>query len=102
MYRGTTPTLKIEVEGVEVTDLILDRTMITLKQKEKEVTKSGSDIAVDENENTLSITLTQEETLSFDDGMAQLQVRATLENGAVMASNIVTDSIGHILLDGTI
>ena len=51
----------------------------------------------------LSVTLTQEQTLVFDErGTASMQVRAIDQAGLAIASNIMTVDIGKILLDGVI
>lgn len=100
MKRGTTPTLKLKVTGIDVS--ILTSIYITLEQGIKELTKSGDDVVVDPEENALYIYLTQEETLDFKDGDAKIQLRAITDNDTAIASNIKTVPIGHILKEGVI
>ncbi len=63
MKRGTTPTLEIAVDGVKVTDL--SSIYVTLKQDDLIITKSGKDIQVNEEDNSLGVSLSQKETLFF-------------------------------------
>lgn len=99
MYRGTTPTLYIEVEGVEVTKLT--SIYLTIKQNTKELTAREGAITINEEENRLEVPLTQEETLEFNDGYVNVQLRAMIGNKAV-ASDIKTVPIEHILKEGVI
>lgn len=100
MRRGTTPTLRFKVKGIGVEEL--DSIFITLKQGNKELTKTNEDVTIDEDENRLIVTLTQEETLNFNDGVCQLQLRATTDKGGAVASSIVTKQWEHILMEGEI
>lgn len=100
MRRGTTPTLRIKVKGIAVEEL--DSIFLTLKQGNKELTKENDDVQIDEDENRLLVTLTQEETLNFNDGACQIQLRATTTKGAVVASSIVVKQWEHILMEGAI
>ena len=52
---------------------------------------------------TLTVTLTQEETLKFEEGgNVEIQLRAVTTTGAVLASNIVALPVERILLGGVI
>ena len=44
MIRGTTPTIEVKVSGIEIAEL--ESIYITLKQYQKEVTKSTDDITI--------------------------------------------------------
>lgn len=100
MYRGTTPTLRIKVEGIEVN--LLTSIFLTIKQGKYELTKTEADITKNVQENRLDVELTQEETLAFNDGNVNIQLRSILANEKVVASNIQTVPINHILRDGEI
>lgn len=74
MIRGTTPTFVIHITG----DTLNDATpYVTLKQGQTEVTRSGAELIVEQDEKscTVSITLTQEESLKFSRGNAEIQIR---------------------------
>lgn len=100
MRRGTTPTLRFKVKGIGVEEL--ESIYITLKQGNKELTRETEDVTVDKDENRLIITLSQEETLNFNDGVCQLQLRAVTDKGGAIASSIVTKQWEHILMEGEI
>ena len=100
MRRGTTPTLTITVTNLTVADL--KTIYVTFKQGDVELTKTNDDITVDEYYNTISVPLTQEDTLKFS-GTVSVQIRGLLEDGVTaIASKIKTISIDKILLDGVI
>ena len=60
-------------------------------------------MAADNDAKTLTVTLTQEETLKFEEGgNVEIQLRAVTTTGAVLASNIVALPVERILLGGVI
>lgn len=98
MRRGTTPTFNIECD-VDLTGYTI---FVTLEQGNRELTLTP-ECETTEDGCVLSVTLTQEQTLVFDDrGTASMQVRAIDQAGLAIASNIMTVDIGKILLDGVI
>ena len=101
MRRGTTPTLVLAVTGLNVAEL--DTIFITFEQGSLELTKSKDDITIDEEANTIKVTLSQEETLKFNAGSVNVQVRGIVADGSIaVASNIKTIKVGNVLLDGVI
>lgn len=99
MRRGTTPTLYIKVNGVEVEKLT--SIFLTIKQGTKEMTVREDDIYVNADESRLEVPLTQKETLAFSDGYVNIQLRAMVDEMAI-ASDIKTVPMEHILLEGEI
>ena len=98
MRRGTTPTFNIECD-VDLTGYTI---FVTLEQGNKEFTLTPECEATEDG-CVLSVTLTQEQTLVFNDrGAASMQVRAIDQAGLAIASNIMPVDIGKILLDGVI
>ena len=99
MIRGTTPTLSFELptdtgELSEVWITISQKGSIVLNKTLSDCTLSG---------NTLTVTLTQQETLLFEnDGTAEIQLRARLTGGAAVASAIIPVETDRILKDGVI
>lgn len=94
MTRGTTPTYIISFD--ETIDFSsVDTWLITLKQADAML--SINDPVVDVEEGTLSITLSQEQTLGFKSGQARLQVRGMFADEVAFASNICTVPINPIL-----
>lgn len=85
MTRGTTPSYIISFEE-ELDFTAVDLWTVTLKQFPTEVNIDNP--YVDMEAKTLTVTLTQEQTLQFRNGKADLQVRGVFANGTAFASNI--------------
>lgn len=102
MHKGTTPTLQIKVNGIDVSELT--SIFLTLKQGKIEITKTENDISIvsEGDENRLDVPLTQTETLSLGDGIVNIQLRAMTEYDKAIASNIKSVPIEHILKEGII
>lgn len=98
MKRGTTPTFNV-VCDVDLSDYTI---FLTLEQGNLELTLTP-ECESTQTGCTLSVTLTQEQTLAFNDRMrASMQIRAIDENGQAIASNIMSVDIGRILKEGVI
>ena len=98
MYRGTTPTNIFTVD-VDLTDA--EVIYITYKQAGVVVIEKDIDditVAVD----SLTVKLTQEETLGFKDRDVEVQIRARYPNGDAIASNIIKTTAKNILKEGVI
>lgn len=103
MYRGTTPTIVFTItSGINVSDINLSATHITFECGTSELDFSNTNIATDTINNTLSVSLTQAQTLAWTEGQVNIQIRATLNNGKVVASNIMSTDLERILLEGVI
>lgn len=100
MIRGTTPTLvfkldtTIDLEGISVI-------WVTLKSATAERTYQKDRLAIDIENNTITLNLTQEDTLDFR-GDVDCQIRILLVNNRAYASNIKKISLNNILKDGVI
>lgn len=98
MIRGTTPILTFRIK----TDLDLsevDIAEITFKSESgtKEMTWDNNRLAIDPVEKTMSLQLTQEETLYFYEGEINIQLRIKMQNGMVYASKVIRNSLDKIL-----
>lgn len=97
MYRGTTPTitftLPFETSRITALNLCFAQQGEVILEKERAVCKTEG--------NTLQVSLTEAETLLFDDrkGMVEMQLRVGCGD-ARMASNIMQVSVEQILKDG--
>lgn len=100
MIRGTTPTLKIKLNGIETSRL--SSVYITIKQGDNEVTKTYDDGVVAESESVLSVPLTQEDTLTFGRGYVYIQLRAMTDNEVAIASKARLVLMEDILKEGVI
>lgn len=96
MRRGTTPTLNFTINN-DLTGYA--RVILTLKGSGKQLDFESERLAV--SSDSLSVTLTQEETLGFR-GNAEAQVRAVTSEGVAVASDICELDFGRILKEGVI
>lgn len=100
MRRGTTPTI---CYNIPIDTSLIDVSYITFSQAGQEVfTKELDDCNI--GENSLTVTLTQEETLrlSCNGKRVEMQIRLRLNDGTALASNIMTIEVEKTLLDGVI
>lgn len=101
MYRGTTPTLTFTTPYAA--DMIQSG-YISFAQRGADVLDINlSDSAVTIGDESISVTLTQAQTLSFTTAdKIHIQIRAVLVSGTAVASNIVMDSVNPVIKDGEI
>ena len=102
MRRGTTPTITFKVKNKNTTvDLTGFDVYFTVKdQRGTEITFKNDRFIFNED-NSVSITLTQEETLSLH-GMAYVQVRAVDQTTNAIATKITTCNFEDIIMEGLI
>ena len=103
MYRGTTPSITFNIK----TDIDLDELAvcyITLKSVDKNIVETYDldDIIVDSQLKTLTIALSQEETLAFARGVIYVQIRLRTNDDLAYASQIKELRMNDILKDGVI
>lgn len=105
IIRGTTPTLVFNVKN----DIDLDTIevlWITFRPKNgtnlKEKTYDLDDVVIDSAKRTITLNLTQEDTLAFAGDTMLVQIRARLTNDVAYASAIMEINIDRILKAGVI
>lgn len=103
MYRGTTPSITFHIN----TELNLNEIVecwVTFKSKSsnKIQTYTLDDLILDSEEKTITITMTQEDTLYFSPGTVEVQIRLRTSDDLAYASNIKELDINRILKDGEI
>ena len=98
MRRGTTPTLTFTLP---VDSSIIERLFITFSQKRGIMLEKNIDDC-EFIDGALQVTLSQKETLSFNVGAIDIQIRLKTNDGSAMASNIVVAEIRDCLKDGEI
>ena len=95
MVQATTPTFILTLpETVDLSQA--DNVYFTIQQANVTITKTGEDLSVDGQ--TVSVYMTQDETLQFVPSTARLQLNWTYANGARACSNIVSIDVGQNLL----
>ena len=104
MRRGTTP-VNIFKTAQDLSDA--DVIYITYQQKDKTVVeKAKSDITfgTEEDMHTLTVKLTQADTLAFaqEPRGIKIQIRARYPDGTAVASEIITSTVNEVLKDGII
>lgn len=97
MYRYTTPSLTLKLEGLDFDEVLLFR--VAIEQKNIELLKvvEVSDPGVDAENSTIVVSLTQEETAQFKESPVEIQVRIKLTNGKVLATNKVKRMVSGVL-----
>lgn len=96
--RGTTPTIVIEVSGLDLSTI--DVMWITLKQGTHELTKELPDLTI--SGDTMSFRLTQEETLAFNSTQRiYIQFRYLIGDEAYK-TNIVSVEASGLLREGVL
>ena len=104
MYRGTTPTLIFNLSKNSDLDFDdLTEIWITLKLKTYSKTWEMTECVLDNEEKTITITLTQEDTLKMPSTEhMKAQIRFLMNDGTALATNIVDVNINDILKEGVI
>jgi len=98
MRRGTTPTIVINVKGIEMTEIA--EWYITVAQDSVQITKTNEDIEIEDT--LIKMPLTQTETMKFKSGEVSVQIRAKTTEDVVIASGIQTLDIDRILYNEVI
>lgn len=103
MIRGTTPILTFKI-NTELDLSEVKQAEITFKSVGgmKERTWDETELSIDPVEKKIQIQLTQEDTLYFNTGEIDIQLRIKLNNDMVYASKIVTTTLDKILKDEVI
>lgn len=99
MTRGTTPTITLTVTDVPLSGASL---YLAFRQGRHLLLKSGEDLTVDTTNNTIEVTLTQEETLQFAPGGCEIQIRGVYATGTSFATEIINDTVYDVLQNGVI
>lgn len=101
MRRGTTPTLTFTTPYAA--DLVQSGFISFMQRGTDVLDISLTDPAVTIEDESISVTLTQEQTLLFTTAdTVKIQIRAILASGKAVASNIVTDNVCPIVKEGEI
>ena len=98
MIRGTTPTIKFTLPFEY--DLV-EELWLTISQRSKELFTLKKDRMTNDG-NTVSVKLTQVETLNMDPGPVQIQVRGRTADGTAFASRVKNKDAEETLKDGEI
>ena len=101
MYRGTTPTLKFTINA-EVDLTAIEEVWITFNLSSEQITYTKDDVIIDPVDNTISLELSQEDTLRFNKREIEVQLRFLMDDGKAYASPIKNLVVNKILKNGVI
>lgn len=95
MIRGTTPTITLKIPSRDLRECNI---VVTIQNARKTIHKKNADMEIEYDDGTtLSILMTQEETLAFAEGKATVQVNWLYPTGNREATNIADVYIGKNL-----
>lgn len=103
MKRGTTPTLKINIQKISINDI--DHIDFVFKEALIEsaptiITRSyPKDVSYDESENVLLMPFTEEETRLFSNSIIYMDTRIVTNDGKIPATNIARLKVCATLFD---
>ena len=101
MYRGTTPTLYLELE-TELDLSNIAEMWVTFKSATTGFTKTLNEVVFDNETKVITVTLSQQETLQLYKGKCDVQVRLKTSADLAYATDIADVEIGRILKEGVI
>lgn len=101
MIRGTTPTFVFKM-GDDLDMNAIKEVYVTIKSLSKQITFPTDRCALDDTEHTITVELTQEETLLFETPSAKVQIRILDTNDMAYATPIKEISVDPILQEGVI
>lgn len=101
MYRGTTPSIvyKLDTE-LDLNDLT--QVWVTIESSKIEMTKDITQVSIDDTEKTITVPLSQDDTLQFKAGKVKCQMRLYFNDTSAYATPITELTINDILKDGVI
>lgn len=102
MTRGTTPTLifRITSDGIDLADMT--QVWVTIRDQSHKLTKTIEDVEIEPAEGTISLALSQEDTLYFTNSMVEIQIRLLDDSGNAYATSVKTLPMNRILEGGVI
>lgn len=101
MYRGSTPTIKLNIKS-DVDFNQIDALEFTLNSNSNMKVATKNDVDIDVENKTISLALTQEDTLSFNVGIIEIQLRVKFNNGNAWVSPIKKTTMERIIKGGVL
>lgn len=103
MYRGTTPSITFNINtDLDLTEIA--ECWVTFKSGigDKEKTYDTTDLIIDTEHKTITVVMTQEDTLYFSQGQINVQIRIRMIDDLAYASDIKRMTMVGVLKDGEI
>lgn len=101
MYRGTTPTLVFKLD-TELDLTTLTQVWVTIQNGDTQYNFDITRVTIDNEEKTIAVSLTQEETLALKRVVSNVQLRMLTSADKALATNIVQININNVLKGGVI
>lgn len=106
IYRGTTPSITLNITGVDLTDdAVWPTVIVTIKNGHKNFDVTRDKLAVEKTDAGCALTfeLTQDQTLALSVMYpVYVQLRAKDASGDAIASPVARVEVGDIIKDGEI
>lgn len=101
MIRGTTPDYILSISGY---DLSGKTVFVTIRQGPIKITKSNPELSIstDSKGSTIAFVLSQKDTLSLQEGNAEVQVRFIDSDGIALATEIAPIQVKRVLYERVI
>ena len=97
MYRGTTPTVILNIKNEELDMSLISLCHVTLKSEGGLTKEIFDNITIDKENRRLYFTMSQEDTMDFCVGKIKIQARVKLSNDMVISSNIIITDMKELL-----
>lgn len=100
--RGTTPSIVITVKSEIDLHQVAEVWIYISQQNKVKVDKELTDVTFDYEEKTMTVTLTQDDTLALKEGEAVFQIRVLMMDGTALATLASEVEIAPIYKQGVI
>ena len=97
IIRGTTPTITLKINNKDFDMNSINICHVTICDDTGKNKKTFTNPTLDVDAKTISVDLTQQDTLDYAYGNINIQVKIKLDSGSVVASRIVTMTMKKIL-----
>ena len=98
ILQGTTPTLTLEFEPADLSVANIVGLEFAIKQQQTVTVYGLSDVTLDAEENTISYTFSEEETLAFvPDILLFVQARVILSDGNIVGTELLSFNVDEFI-----
>ena len=102
LIRGTTPTIVINIKS-EIDLTLVSQVWVYISQMNKvKVDKEIADVTLDDEEKTITLTLSQDDTLNLKAGEGLFQIRLLLQDQTALATLASKISVAEVYKPGVI
>lgn len=102
IYMGSTPTIITNIKSDIDLSTITQIWWVISQQNKEKIVKEIGDCTIDSDEKTISVRLSQENTLSLREGDAILQMRLLLNDGNALVSPQIKVTVKPVNKKGVI